>query len=387
MGDAPKLQVNKQKIALCMIVKDEESVITRCFDSVRGIVDYYVICDTGSTDNTIKVIKDYWKQHGLKGELHEKPWVNFAHNRTEVMSYGSSAPVDYLMTLDADEIIATFKEGVIKPDEEVVKLPHMTEDAIYVTTVYGNTEYRRTQFVKRGLSWRWSQPIHEYCWAPDASTEQYLDEICCKPTPDGARSSDPNKYIKDALVFEKYILDHPTEWRSYFYLAQSYADAGAYDKALKPLEVAIENCDWIEEKFIAKLRKARYRRQTGFSVEGVLADYLEAYACLPSRAEPLYDLLNHYRVKEDWSLAILFGEKAVSIPHPPPTSLFVEPSLYDWKIKDELALAYHYSGRNEEAVKLGEDLKEVASTGKIPSEEIARLEVNLEFYRKGWPHD
>lgn len=379
-GDAPQPQINKQKIALCMIVKDEESVITRCFNSVKGFVDYYVICDTGSTDNTIKVIKDYWKEHDLKGEIHEKPWVNFAHNRNEALNYGSSAPVDYLMTLDADEVIVPFEEGVMKESSNVLNLPNLDGDTIYVTTVYGNIQYRRVQFIKRGLSWRWEQPVHEYCWAPDASTEQHLESICCKPLPDGGRSSDPHKYMKDALVFERYILDNPEDWRAWFYLAQSYADAGEYEKALKPLEVAIENCTWDEEKFIAQLRKARWRRQLGASVEEVLDDYLKAYNILPSRAEPLYDLLSYYRVKGDWPLAVLFGEKAASIPLPSSSSLFLETGVYEWRIKDELSIAYHYTGRNAKAFKLAQEIAEVALTGKVPSDQLPRLEKNMEYY-------
>ena len=59
-------QVSNQTVALCMIVKNEEAVITRAFDSVRYIVDEYFIADTGSTDNTIQVIKDYWELYGLR---------------------------------------------------------------------------------------------------------------------------------------------------------------------------------------------------------------------------------------------------------------------------------------------------------------------------------
>ena len=40
-----------------MIVKNESKIITRFFDSVSHIIDSYCICDTGSTDDTVKIIK------------------------------------------------------------------------------------------------------------------------------------------------------------------------------------------------------------------------------------------------------------------------------------------------------------------------------------------
>ena len=99
----------KQTIALCIIVKNEAKVITRAFDSVRGFVDYYCICDTGSTDGTQKVIKDYLYSYDLSGVVHERPWVDFSHNRQEAFDLGSGK-CDYIMTLDADEVFAPYKD-------------------------------------------------------------------------------------------------------------------------------------------------------------------------------------------------------------------------------------------------------------------------------------
>ena len=47
-------------ICLNMIVKNESKIITRLFDSVIDIIDTYVICDTGSTDDTIHIINSYF---------------------------------------------------------------------------------------------------------------------------------------------------------------------------------------------------------------------------------------------------------------------------------------------------------------------------------------
>ena len=51
-------------ISLCMIVKDEEENIKDCLDSVQGIADEIIIVDTGSTDNTKSIAKNYTTIHG-----------------------------------------------------------------------------------------------------------------------------------------------------------------------------------------------------------------------------------------------------------------------------------------------------------------------------------
>ena len=80
-------------ICLNMIVKNESTVIKRCLDSVKAIIDYWVICDTGSTDNTREIVEECLKD--IPGELHERPWVSFSHNRNECLRL-SRGKADYL---------------------------------------------------------------------------------------------------------------------------------------------------------------------------------------------------------------------------------------------------------------------------------------------------
>jgi len=55
--------IEKQTICLNMIVKNEAHIITKTFDNLFKFIhfDYWVISDTGSTDNTKQIIHDYFK--------------------------------------------------------------------------------------------------------------------------------------------------------------------------------------------------------------------------------------------------------------------------------------------------------------------------------------
>ena len=56
-------------LCLNMIVKNESKIITRLFDSVINIIDCYCICDTGSTDNTVELIKTYFESKNIASTI------------------------------------------------------------------------------------------------------------------------------------------------------------------------------------------------------------------------------------------------------------------------------------------------------------------------------
>ena len=89
-------------IALVMIVKDEAHVVTEAFDSVLEFIDTWCIVDTGSTDGTQDLIRSYFAEAGIPGELHEREWVDFAHNRTEALQL-SRGSAEYALMMDADD--------------------------------------------------------------------------------------------------------------------------------------------------------------------------------------------------------------------------------------------------------------------------------------------
>ena len=60
------------KICLNMIIKNESKIITRLLDSVLPFIDHYVLCDTGSTDNTIEVLQEYFKTKNIEGKNSRK---------------------------------------------------------------------------------------------------------------------------------------------------------------------------------------------------------------------------------------------------------------------------------------------------------------------------
>ena len=97
------------KICLCMIVKNESKIIQRCIDRVLDIVDAVSICDTGSTDNTVDLIRDYANKLPTNCVTGTE-FKNFGYNRSisfrEAVTFCSSLGWDlstsFTMFIDPD---------------------------------------------------------------------------------------------------------------------------------------------------------------------------------------------------------------------------------------------------------------------------------------------
>lgn len=84
-----------QTITLVMIVRDEEAVLPRCLESVKGAVDEIVIVDTGSKDRTVEIARRYTPR------VYHYPWGgDFAAARNFALT---KADGGWILSLDADE--------------------------------------------------------------------------------------------------------------------------------------------------------------------------------------------------------------------------------------------------------------------------------------------
>ena len=145
-----------------MIVKDEEAVLSRCLESVKGVVDEIVVVDTGSTDETVKIAKRYTDC------VLFFPWVDdFSAARNFAFS---KATGDYLMWLDADDILPeasrarfpTLRAQLEQEGPDLVKCPY---DAAFETSGAPAYTFYRERIIKRSAGFLWQGRVHE-CIAP-----------------------------------------------------------------------------------------------------------------------------------------------------------------------------------------------------------------------------
>jgi glycosyltransferase involved in cell wall biosynthesis len=351
------------KIGLSMIVKDESHIVHEVLNSIHTLIDTFVIVDTGSTDNTVKIIRDFFEEKGIDGIVHERTWKGFGESRSEALAL-CDGHMDYILMIDADDLM-------VFPDANAKKvllrvLDEATPNACNILIKRGSLEYERTQIFKANDKWRYVGVLHEYP-TNDSSKNIIVklpNEIHMIGRTMGARTLLPgNKYARDAETILKEMEKEPENERYMFYLAQSYRDAGMHEEAIKWYTKRYDAGKWVEERFISALNLTRLLNSKEWAWKG--------HELSPTRIEPLVAYATSCRMQRNIThetLSMLLY--ASSIPKPTGQVLFSETDAYEWRVWDELAMAALILGKTElckaTCTKL---LKE----GKLPPEHTERV--------------
>ena len=352
-------------ICLCMIVKNEAPVIRRCLESVRPIIDSWVVVDTGSTDGTQAIIQAALQ--GLPGALHERPWRDFAANRTEALAF-ARLKGDYSLIIDADDTLETPADFC---------MPDLDADSYTIDIDFGGTRYVRPHIVKNTLPWRYEGVIHEFLTCDDAAKASGHLPLVMRISQDGARRRDPDIYRKDAEVLERALVteDKPLLISRYtFYLAQSYRDCGEKEKALNHYLRRAELGFWNEEIYCSLLAAGRLMEQLGRPADAVLATYERATQVVPWRAEALHAASRLLRFQNEYRRGLVLGRRASDLALP--SGLFVETWIYDYGALDEHAVNAYWSGAYRECV---DTALRALLRGKMPTHEAPRFLQNMRF--------
>jgi len=334
-------------LCLNMIVKNESKIITRLFDSVISIIDCYCICDTGSTDNTIELIYEYFQNKGITGKVVQEPFKNFCHNRNFALKacLGMS---DYLLLLDADMILQVNlfnKSTLLKADSFHIL---QGNDAFF---------YQNMRIIKNNELYSYCGVTHEYINTPSDNTIISLEkkEIFITDIGDGGAKHD--KYERDIKLLLDGIKEEPNNVRYYFYLANSYHDTERFGEAINVYKKRIELGGWIEEVWYSYYRIGLCFKNMG-KMDDAIKYWMEGFNFYPNRLEGLYEIIKHYRIISKHKLAELFYNQAKNIlnqNHNRNNYLFLHDEVYTSKIFYEFTTFAFYNGItniNNECIKV-----------------------------------
>jgi glycosyltransferase involved in cell wall biosynthesis len=120
-------------LSVCIITLNEEANIARTLESVRTIADEIIVVDSGSTDSTVTLARQYG------ANVFVEPWKGFALQKNSALA---KASCDWVLSLDADEEVSP---------ELAASIHALLKAGMPPPPLAGYTMNRRNMYLKRWL--------------------------------------------------------------------------------------------------------------------------------------------------------------------------------------------------------------------------------------------
>jgi hypothetical protein len=322
-------------ICLVIMARNEEPIITRALASGMKLATSCVLVDTGSTDATKQVAREWMERENHPYGIVDRVWKDFGSSRTEALQAARYLfpAAEWLLMLDADDTLEMREMDVaLDPGTDGYMLPF----------VHGTSRYYQVRLFNAKSPWRYSGVTHEFPEMTEGTpTLEKLEGLRYIVGTDSHRRQSGTKASGDAALLLADFAVNPSP-RTAFYLAQSYRDAGENAKAIEWYVTRSKMAGWNEETFFSLLQLGVLLEKSGREHAAVGA-FLEAHACRPTRAEPLLYLARLYKARGKPSLWCLFAREAAHIPRPGDL-LFVDEAVYN-EAPSELVHALVADGR------------------------------------------
>lgn len=227
------------KISAVLIVKNEEVLLSRCLSSLKGL-DEIIICDTGSSDKTIEIAKQYTDK-----VYTDFTWCdNFAKARNHAKS---KAAGDWILSIDADEIlndVAAVKEAVALAEERYA----LAVDCTCTAEDNGQFFYYPRLFKNSSQVW-WEGRIHNTL----SVLGEKLGDVQITVGYSPAHKNDPDRSFR---ILKKDVAEH-FHPRGMFYLGREYWYRHDYENCVIMMGKYVQNSIFMSEKADAFLIMAR----------------------------------------------------------------------------------------------------------------------------------
>ena len=353
------------KICVYAISKNEEKFVLRFCEAAKE-ADLILIADTGSTDKTVEIARQY--PNVLVFPIHISPWrFDLARNAALALI---PPKIEVCVSLDLDEEL---QPGWRQEIEKVWKEGETTRLRYFFDWGVG-TKFKYEKIHGR-KGYRWHHPCHEYPMLDGRIKEVWADTdmllVVHKPDPTKSRG----QYL-DLLKVS--VEEDPQCPRNAFYYARELSFNSQWHHALLECDryLALPRATWTNERCYAYRVKGRCYNELGDKKRAEIAFY-QAAAEAPDTREPWVELAMMMFHQLRWAECFAFVMRALSIGEDRREYVYtVDPEVWGAKPHDLAALAAHHLGLKKLAVEHG-----ALAISKNKTDE--RLKNNLAFYEKG----
>lgn len=327
--------MNQYKISVYAISKNEEQFVDRWMDAVSE-ADIIVVVDTGSTDQTVKKLRE---RGAIVYEEKIVPW-RFDVARNIAMNY-VPLDVDICVSNDLDEV---FEKGWRRKLEDAWQ-PFHTRARYMFTWSYKPDGAPDKQFVMekihRRQGFKWVHPVHEVLEYSGEDLDQSAEiyNMVLNHYPDLTKTR--GQYLP---LLELSAQENPEDDRTIFWLGREYMYYNKYEECIATLKKHIElpTATWNEERsasmrFISNAYKAK-----GNYVEAKAWLYRAVAEC-PFVREPYLYMSKIAYSEADWELLFFVTSKGLAITERS-GSYLVELESWGPLLEDYAAIACYHLG-------------------------------------------
>lgn len=255
-------------VSALLVVRNEEQFLGECLESIGGCVDEIVVVDTGSTDNTIRIARDFGAR------ILEFVWIgDFAAARNFAID---SCQTDWAFYIDADERVVPSSR---QPINRMVDESWLAAD-ILLRPKANYTRYRLTRLFRIDPRIRFRGAIHE-------TIQPSLEAIAgCTPMPLGITSLEVDhygyegdlsaKHARNLPLLERCVREFPERVFYWFHLTETLLGLGRFAEA--------------RSAGLAGIQVARRRLSAKSAVDAAMICQMLSAAMLDRASDPLGQL-------------------------------------------------------------------------------------------------
>jgi glycosyltransferase involved in cell wall biosynthesis len=402
------------KIALLMMVKNEEKRLLVSLESVKDVVDSLIIFDTGSTDSTLDIVETFANKNNIALFLKRGEFTDFSTSRNVSLEFADEVAskhyIDYLLLLDCNDELQnpeSLRDFATKHLDDDLNNPYNTAWLMKQTWYSGSfSTYFNVRFIRPRQGWFFQGVVHEFIAKKDGG-ECYITAQMpgCVLYQDRTLDDDKSgrRFHRDKDLLLQEYRKNPLNSRTVFYLAQTYSCLNMLQESYYYYNIRSSMQGFIEETFHSFLRMGMIIGDLKLIPKDKLPPinttetttnpdtpklcwetacslFMNAFEVCP-RVEPLIYIIEHYRFKEEWLLAYTFAKLAISLP-PTKCILFVESFMYDYTRWHLMGIVAFYAigklGAADDTVIRADGRRACLQAIKVCDRDIDKS--NLKFY-------
>jgi 16S rRNA G966 N2-methylase RsmD len=312
-------------IHVCILVKDAGSQFEEMLTKNLPYIDRWTILDTGSTDDTINIIKKVLI--GKKqGELYQEPFINFRDSRNRCLDLAGTL-CKFIIMLDDTYVVKGDLRNFLNQNRG-----DQRSDSFSLFINDNDVDYASNRIIKSTSKLRYKFKIHEvmddkdnYCiMIPDK--EIYISDRKF----DFMYDRTINRNESDLKILFEELYENPMEPRTYYYIATTYSKMKRFDLAFDYYikRGKFVNTGFIQERIDALFEAARLACfELNKTWEECLSLYEEAFKIDETRPDSQYFIGMYYLTNGHRKSAYKYFKKGFEIGYPIHTQYSLKPTI------------------------------------------------------------